>query len=86
MATSLKLCIGTCRLQTVLKAGRWSGGSFNLRDVYPQADSLQKTGPLVAAGGVVSPPACLAIVICLTPSFKGGGCGGPKVPRETPEP
>ena len=27
--------------------------------------SLQKTGQLGAAGGVVSPPACLAIVICL---------------------
>ena len=51
-------------LQTVMKAGRWSSGgiftSFYLRDLCPQADSLRKTGPLVAAGGVVCLPACLA--------------------------
>ena len=91
----------------MLKVGRWSSGgtftTFNLRDLYLQADSLQKM--LVAAGGVVSAPVCLAIVafhcpftllatfrnlvgpLLLTPFLKGGGVGGgPKVPRETPEP
>ena len=33
-------------------------------DLHPQADSLPKIGPLVVAGGEVSPPACLAMVIC----------------------
>ena len=46
-------------LQAVLKAGRWSSGgtftSFYLRDLHvcPQADSLRRTGPLVAAGNIV---------------------------------
>ena len=52
---------------------RWSSGgtftSFNLRDLDSHADSLQKTVPLEATGGVVSPPACLAIVICLSLPF-----------------
>ena len=49
-------------LQMVMKAGRWSSGgtftSFYLRDLCPQADSLQEKGPLVAAGRVVSLPHC----------------------------
>ena len=61
------------RLQTVLRVGGLSSGgsftSFKFTDLCPQADSLQKTGPLVAAGGVVSLLACLARVICLPLSF-----------------
>ena len=57
-----------------MKAGRWSNGGtftfFYLRDLYPQADILRKTRPLVAAGGgVVSLPACLASFICFSLSF-----------------
>ena len=42
---------------SVLKTGRWSSGgtftSFYLRDLWPQAYSLRRTGPLVAAGNIV---------------------------------
>ena len=54
VATSLKL-FKKVDLQAVLKAGRWSSGgtftSFNmyLRDLSPQADSMRKTGPVLAA-------------------------------------
>ena len=61
VATSLQL-FNKVDLQTVIKAGRWSNGgtftSFYLRDLCWQADSLRKTGPLVAAGGVVTLPSC----------------------------
>ena len=92
VATSLQL-FNKVDLQTVMKAGRWSiGGTFTffyLRDLYPQAYSLRKTGPLVAAGIVVSLPACLASFICFSLSFCivrfGKPCSGGslKVPRGT---
>ena len=51
VATSLQL------FHSVMKAGRWSSGgtftSFYLRDLCPQADSLQRAGPTVAAGDIV---------------------------------
>ena len=55
VATSLQLFkVG---LHSVMKAGRWSSGgtftSFYLRDLCPQADSLQKAGPIVIAGDIV---------------------------------
>ena len=44
-------------LHSVMKAGRWSSGgtftSFYLRDLCSQADSLQRAGPIVAAGDIV---------------------------------
>ena len=44
-------------LHSVMKAGRWSSGgtftSFYLRDLCPQADSLQRAGPIVAAGDII---------------------------------
>ena len=53
VATSLQL-FNKVDLQTVMKAGRWSSGdtctSFYLRDLWPQADSLRRAGPVVAAG------------------------------------
>ena len=56
VATSLQL-FNRVDLQAVMKAGRWSSGgtftSFYLRDLCPQADSIQKTSPVVAAGGIV---------------------------------
>ena len=56
VATSLQL-FNKVELQAVLKAGRWSSGgtftSFYLRDLCPQADSLRRMGPLVAAGNIV---------------------------------
>ena len=36
---------------SVMEAGRWSsGGTFYLRDLCTQADSLQRAGPIVAMG------------------------------------
>ena len=56
VATSLQL-FNKVDLQTVMKAGRWSNGgtftSYFLRDLCPQADSIRKTGPVVAAGEIV---------------------------------
>ena len=56
MATSLQLFNKT-DLQAVMKAGRWSSGgiftSFYLRDLCLQADSIRKTGPVVAPGEIV---------------------------------
>ena len=56
VVTSLQL-FNKVYLQAVLKVGRWSSGgtftSLNLRDLCPQADSLRRTGPLVAAGNIV---------------------------------
>ena len=56
VATSL-LLFNKVDLQTVMKAGRWSSGgtftSFYLRDLCPQADSLRRTGPVVAAGNII---------------------------------
>ena len=56
VATSLQL-FNKVDLHSVMKAGRWSSGgtftSFYLRDLCPQADSLQRAGPIVAAGDVV---------------------------------
>ena len=44
-------------LQAVMKAGRWSSGctftSFYLRDLCPQADSIRKTVPVLAAGEIM---------------------------------
>ena len=72
VATSLQL-FNKVDLQTVMKAGRWSNGgtftSFYLRDLCPQADSLRKTGLLVAAGEMVSLKACSASFICFSSSF-----------------
>ena len=56
VAASLQL-FNKVDLHSVKKAGRWSRGgtftSFYLRDLCPQADSLQRAGPIVAAGGIV---------------------------------
>ena len=53
VATSLQL-FNKVDLHSVMKAGRWSSGgtftSFYLRDLCPQANSLQRAGPIVAAG------------------------------------
>ena len=52
VATSLQL-FKKVDLQAVMKAGRWSTGStfmsFYLRDLRSQADSIRKTGPVIAA-------------------------------------
>ena len=56
VATSFQL-FNKVDLHSVMKAGRWSSGgtftSFYLRDLCPQADSLQRAGPIVAAGDIV---------------------------------
>ena len=56
VATSLQL-FNKADLHSVMKAGRWSSGgtftSFYLRDLCPQAESLQRAGPIVAAGDIV---------------------------------
>ena len=56
VATSLQLS-NKVDLHSVMKAGRWSSGgtftSFYLRDLCPQADSLQRVGPIVAAGDII---------------------------------
>ena len=56
VATSLQL-FNKVDLHSVMKARRWSSGgtftSFYLRDLYPQADSLQRAGPTLAAGDIV---------------------------------
>ena len=56
VATSLQL-FNKVDLQAVMKTGRWfSGGtftSFYMRDLCPQADSIWKTRPVVAAGEIV---------------------------------
>ena len=53
VATSLQL-FNKVDLPSVMKAGRWSSGgtftSFHLRDLCLQADSIRKTGPVIAAG------------------------------------
>ena len=57
VATSLQL-FNKVDLHSVMKAGRWSSGgtfiSFYLRDLCPQADSLQRAGPIVAAGDIIT--------------------------------
>ena len=56
-AVATSLLFNRVDLQAVMKAGSWSSGgtftSFYVRDLCPQADSIQKTGPFVAAGGIV---------------------------------
>ena len=56
VATSLQL-FKKVDLQAVMKAGRWSSGgtftSFYLQDLGPQAGSIRKTGPVLAAGEIV---------------------------------
>ena len=56
VATSLQLS-NKVDLHSFMKAGRWSSGgtftSFYLRDLCAQADSLQRAGPIVAAGDIV---------------------------------
>ena len=56
VATSLQL-FNKVDLHSVMKAGRWSSGgtftSFYFRDLCPQAESLQRAGPIVAAGDIV---------------------------------
>ena len=53
VATSLQL-FNKVDLHSVMKAGRWSSGtSFYLRDLCPQAESLRRAGPIVAAGDIV---------------------------------
>ena len=56
VATSLQF-FNKVDLQAVMKPGRWSSGgtftSFYLRDLCPQADSIRKTGPVVAAGEIM---------------------------------
>ena len=56
VATSVQL-FNKVDLQAVMKAGGWSSGgtftSFYLSDLCPQADSIEKTGPVVPAGEIV---------------------------------
>ena len=56
VATSLQL-FSKVGLQSVMKAGRWSSGgtftSFYFRDLCTQADSIRKTGPVLAAGEIM---------------------------------
>ena len=56
VTTSLQL-FNNVDLQAFMKAGRWSSGgtftSFYLRDLCPQAESIWKTGPVIAAGEIV---------------------------------
>ena len=56
VARSLQL-FNKVDLHSVMKARRWSSGgtftSFYLRDLCPQADSLQRAGPIVAAGDII---------------------------------
>ena len=56
VATSLQL-FNKVNLQALMMAGRWSSEgtftSFYLQDLCPQADSIQKTGPVIAAGEMV---------------------------------
>ena len=56
VTTSLQL-FNKVDLHSVMKAGRWSSGgtftSFYLRDLCPQGESLQRAGPIVAAGDIV---------------------------------
>ena len=56
VATALQL-LNKVDLQAVMKAGRWSSEgtfiSFYLRDLCPHADSIQKTGPVIATGEIV---------------------------------
>ena len=56
VATSLQLS-NKVDLHSVMKARRWSSGgtftSFYLRDLCPQAHSLQRAGPIVAAGDII---------------------------------
>ena len=58
VATSLQLFNKVDLLvHSVMKAGSWSSGgtftSFYLRDLCPQADSLQRAGPILAAGDII---------------------------------
>ena len=70
VATSLQL-FNKLDLQAVMKVGRWSSGgtftSFYLRDLCPQADSIWKTGPVIAAGEImkISSWMCLFMSILL---------------------
>ena len=96
VATSLQL-FNKADLHSVMKAGRWSSGgtftSFYLRDLCPQAESLQRAGPIVAAGisSRSPPPSQVSIFYAfflgcsfgelsgLLPSQKrGGGSRGPQ--------
>ena len=56
VATSLQL-FNKVDLHSIMKARRWSSGGtftyFYLRDLCPQADSLQRAGPIVAAGDII---------------------------------
>ena len=56
VATSFQL-FNKVDIHFIMKAGRWSSGgtftSFYLRDLCPQADSLQRAGPIVAAGDII---------------------------------
>ena len=62
LSRAIRIFLGKSKLMrsvaAVMKAGRWrhSGGTFTsfcLRDLCPQADSMQKTGPVIAAGEIV---------------------------------
>ena len=56
VATSLQL-FNKVDLHSVMKARRWSSGgtftSFCLRDLCPQAGSLQRVGPIVVSGDII---------------------------------
>ena len=81
MATSLQL-FNKVDLHSVMKAGRWSSGDtftfFYLRDLCPQADSLQRAGPIVAVGDIIriSPPSRVRIsfMLCYVTLFFGEPC------------
>ena len=61
-------------VQAVMKARRWSSGgtftSFYLQDLCPQADSIRKTGSVVAAGEIME--TCTPVSLVLL--FKKGAC------------
>ena len=98
VATSLKLC-NKVDLHSVMKAGRWSSSgtftSFYLGDLCPQADSLQRAGPIVAAGDICQDLLLLArlkSLLCYFTLFLGEPCSllpslkkgvGQEVPRVT---
>ena len=69
VATSLQL-FNKVHLQAVMKAGRWSsGGTFMsyLGDLCSQADSIRKTGLVIAAGEIVRfPPRFISSILLVS--------------------
>ena len=72
VAISLQL-LDKVDLHSVMKARRWSSGgtftSFYLRDLCPQADILQRAGPIGAAGDIAGSPPPSQVRISFICSF-----------------